>query len=82
MPSDLIAGTYSCENNKTLQGDLKGALKFPGWVVSDWGADHGSVGSLNAGMDQSMMQGLDEDEAQKRVRTFLTIMKTFLLWVG
>jgi hypothetical protein len=25
-----------------------------GWVVSDWGADHDSIASLNAGMDQTM----------------------------
>jgi hypothetical protein len=54
---NLINGTYSCENAHTLTGHLKGKLNFTGWVVSDWGADHGSVDSLNAGMDQTMSSG-------------------------
>ena len=56
---NLINGTFSCENAHTLTGHLKGKLNFTGWVVSDWGADHGSVDSLNAGMDQTMSSGFD-----------------------
>lgn len=29
-------GTYSCENSQTLQHDLKDAMGFDGFVVSDW----------------------------------------------
>ena len=49
---------YSCESRASLSA-LKGELNFSGWVVSDWGADHGSVRSLNAGMDQTMGGGFD-----------------------
>ena len=44
-----MAGTYSCENRRSLLEHLKGVLGFQGWVVSDWGADHGTVKSLNNG---------------------------------
>ena len=56
---NLVNGTYSCENKHTLTTHLKEALNFSGWVVSDWGADHGSVLSLNAGMDQTMSSGFN-----------------------
>jgi beta-glucosidase len=56
---NLVNGTYSCENKHTLTGHLKNKLNFSGWVVSDWGADHGSVASLNAGMDQTMSGGFN-----------------------
>jgi beta-glucosidase len=56
---NLVNGTYSCENERSLTDHLKGRLNFSGWVVSDWGADHGSVGSLNAGMDQTMSGGFN-----------------------
>ena len=43
---NLINGTYACENKRTLTTDLKERMNFSsGWVVSDWGADHGSVRS-------------------------------------
>ena len=48
-----IPPRYSCMNEGTLS-DLKTDLGFEGWVVSDWGADHDSAASLNAGMDMSM----------------------------
>ena len=40
--------------NEGTLSDLKTGLGFNGWVVSDWGADHDSAASLNAGMDMSM----------------------------
>ncbi|WGZ79270.1 MULTISPECIES: beta-glucosidase [unclassified Arthrobacter] len=33
-----INGTYAGGNEGLLQGILKGAWSFPGWVMSDWGA--------------------------------------------
>lgn len=47
-----INNVWSCENNETLNVDLKGHLKFDGWVMSDWGATH-SV-SVDKGLDQEM----------------------------
>lgn len=43
---------WSCENEETLQGDLKDRMGFKGWVMSDWGATHSL--SINAGLDQEM----------------------------
>lgn len=58
---NLVNGTYACENKRTLTTDLKERMNFTsGWVVSDWGADHGSVGSLNAGMDQTMSSAFNK----------------------
>jgi beta-glucosidase len=48
-----INGTYACENPRTL-GDLKNGMGFEGWVMSDWGATHSTVGSANGGLDQEM----------------------------
>jgi beta-glucosidase len=88
---NLINGTYSCENAQTLTGHLKGVLNFSGWVVSDWGADHGSVTSLNAGMDQTMSGGFNNvtvksilagDVPPARVDDALTRILTPLFTVG
>ena len=46
--------TYACESGTTLNGLLKNELDFQGYVVSDWTAQHTTVGSANAGMDMSM----------------------------
>ncbi|KAF9535818.1 beta-glucosidase [Crepidotus variabilis] len=48
-----INGTHSCENDKTLNGILKGEFGFPGYVVSDWWATH-STTSVNQGLDMNM----------------------------
>jgi beta-glucosidase len=45
---------WSCENNVTLNDELKGVYEFGGWVMSDWGATHSTVGSALAGLDQEM----------------------------
>lgn len=37
---NLVNGTYSCENNSTLNTDLRERLGFKGYVMSDWGATH------------------------------------------
>jgi len=43
---------WSCENPEVLIRDLKGALGFQGFVVSDWWAMHST--SLMAGLDMEM----------------------------
>ncbi|KAL5519008.1 hypothetical protein ACEPAH_691 [Sanghuangporus vaninii] len=48
-----INGTYACENDKMLNGVLKGELGFPGYVMSDWLATHSTL-SVNAGLDMDM----------------------------
>jgi beta-glucosidase len=48
-----INGTYACEN-AYLNGILKDEFGFKGFITSDWGATHSTVGSANAGMDMQM----------------------------
>jgi beta-glucosidase len=46
-----INGTYNCENPLLLNGILKKEWGFDGFVFSDFGAVHSTVGSANAGLD-------------------------------
>src|SRR3954469_916173 len=43
---NLVNDTYACENDKILNGYLKGQLGFQGWVMSDWDATHSGVKSV------------------------------------
>jgi len=47
-----ITGIYACEHPMLLTDILKDQLAFPGFVISDWGAAHGTAESANAGLDQ------------------------------
>jgi len=49
-----INNTWACENNQTLNTDLKGRFGYQGFVMSDWGATHSTVESANAGLDMEM----------------------------
>ena len=44
-----IYGSWACENNSTMDRDLKRIMQFPGFVMSDWGATHST--SIEAGLD-------------------------------
>ncbi|KAF2218746.1 glycoside hydrolase superfamily [Elsinoe ampelina] len=46
--------TYACENDKALNGLLKGELNFQGYVMSDWNAQHTTNGAAIGGLDMSM----------------------------
>jgi beta-glucosidase len=52
-----VNGTQACQNDKTLNGILKGELQFPGNVMSDWGATKTSLESALAGLDVNMPGG-------------------------
>jgi beta-glucosidase len=52
-----VNGTQACENNKTLNGLLKGELGFSGNVMSDWGATHSGAPSALGGLDIDMPRG-------------------------
>jgi beta-glucosidase len=54
---NLLNNSYACQNSKALNGILKTELGFQGFVVSDWGAQHGGVASAQAGMDIVMPSG-------------------------
>jgi beta-glucosidase len=49
---NLVNGVHACENEYLLNEVLKKDWGFKGWVVSDWGATHGTVASALAGLDQ------------------------------
>lgn len=51
-----INGVYACEHSFLLGKVLKGDWKYPGWVMSDWGASHSLVPALRAGLDQESPQ--------------------------
>ncbi|KAF8078406.1 beta-glucosidase, partial [Lyophyllum atratum] len=48
-----VNGSYACENDKVLNGILKGEYEFPGYVMSDWWATHSTL-SVNKGLDMTM----------------------------
>jgi beta-glucosidase len=47
-----VNGTFACENPVLLTDILRGAFGFRGWVMSDYGANHSTAESANAGLDQ------------------------------
>ncbi|CAI6091692.1 unnamed protein product [Clonostachys chloroleuca] len=49
-----LDGTWACENDHYLNGLLKEELAFPGYIMTDWGAQHSTVESANTGLDMSM----------------------------
>jgi len=49
-----VNGTWACENDKILNGILKNELGFPGYVVSDWNAQHSTNAAAINGMDMTM----------------------------
>lgn len=52
-----INGVFMCENPELLQGKLRDEWGFKGFIQSDWGAAHSTVGSANAGMNLEMIDG-------------------------
>ncbi|KAJ8124262.1 hypothetical protein O1611_g9379 [Lasiodiplodia mahajangana] len=49
-----LNGNYSCANSDLLTTVLRDELAFPGYVLSDWYATHGTEDSANAGLDIEM----------------------------
>jgi beta-glucosidase len=54
-----VNGPYACENPFLLTNVLKTDWKYPGWVLSDWGAVHSTEDSVKAGLDQESAAGFD-----------------------
>jgi beta-glucosidase len=46
-----LNGDYACDNKYLLTDVLKKEWKFPGFVLSDWGAAHSIAKASSAGMD-------------------------------
>lgn len=55
-----VNGEYAGEHAPLINDILKGEWKFPGWVMSDWGAVHSTEKAALAGLDQE--SGLELDE--------------------
>jgi beta-glucosidase len=53
-------GRHSCANSRRLKTDLKGKMGFRGFVMSDWGAEHGT--SISDGEDMDMVNGQGGDD--------------------
>jgi beta-glucosidase len=53
-----INSVYACQNQYTLDKVLEGQFGFNGFVMSDWGANHSTVASADAGMDMEMPGGV------------------------
>jgi len=53
-----INSVYACQNQFTLSHVLDGQFGFTGFVMSDWGANHSTVASADAGMDMEMPGGI------------------------
>ncbi|KAL8297693.1 hypothetical protein RB597_007188 [Gaeumannomyces tritici] len=49
-----INGTWACESQSAMQRLLKDQLGFRGYIMSDWNAQHTTLGSANGGMDMAM----------------------------
>ncbi|HKN28058.1 MAG TPA: glycoside hydrolase family 3 C-terminal domain-containing protein [Roseiarcus sp.] len=56
---NLVNGVYSCQNDWLLTQVLKNDWRYPGYVMSDWGAVHSTVRSALAGLDQESGEQLD-----------------------
>lgn len=54
-----FAGDYACENAFLLTTVLKHDWRYPGWVMSDWGAAHSTVKAALAGLDQESAHTFD-----------------------
>ena len=73
---NLIDGAYACGNNHLLNDILKRDWKYPGWVMSDWGAVY-DLSFATAGLDQESGQQFDKqvffDEPLKKALAAGTI---------
>lgn len=61
MPGyNLVNGEWASENAFLLNEVLKGDWRYPGWVMSDWGATHSAAKAALAGLDVQSGANLDE----------------------
>lgn len=47
-----VNGDYACENAWLLRNVLKADWRYPGYVMSDWGATHSTEKAVESGLDQ------------------------------
>lgn len=53
-----VNGIHACENSDLLERDLKGKMRFPGFVMSEWYGTHNAT-AYQSGLDQDMPGGSD-----------------------
>ena len=49
-----LDGTWACENDQVMNKFLKTEMGFPGYIMTDWAAQHSTVESAVAGLDMTM----------------------------
>ena len=49
-----VNGQWACESDALLNGIMKTELGFPGYIMSDWNAQHTTVNSAISGLDMTM----------------------------
>jgi beta-glucosidase len=52
-----VNGVFACEDHALITDVLEGELGFDGYVMSDWGGTHTTVGAATAGLDQELAFG-------------------------
>ncbi|TFW31389.1 glycosyl hydrolase [Duganella callida] len=57
-----VNGDYACENDYLLNQVLKQDWKYPGYVMSDWGATHSTIPAANRGLDQQSGHPFDKSD--------------------
>lgn len=57
---NLLNGTHACANSWLLDEVLKRDWKYPGWVMSDWGAVYGAEDAVH-GLDQQSGEQIDKE---------------------
>ena len=66
-----VNGVHAAENNWLLDKVLKGEWNYQGFVVSDWGAVHSSLGTAKNGNDLEMPDGryMNSDSLTKYIQS-------------
>ena len=52
-----VNGVFACEDHALITDVLEGELGFDGYVMSDWGGAHTTIGAATAGLDQELPSG-------------------------
>jgi beta-glucosidase len=57
-----VNGDYACESDYLLNEVLKHDWKYPGYVMSDWGATHSTIPAAVRGLDQQSGYPFDKSD--------------------
>jgi beta-glucosidase len=52
-----VNGVFACEDYALITNVLEGEFGFDGYVMSDWGGAHTTIGAATAGLDQELPSG-------------------------